>query len=157
MFSSPRQSVHRINLKTRAKLKNLHFSESDIISAIDELKSNAASGPDGFPAIFLKQCKYVLSTPLTIFWKSCFNIDSIPASLKKGIINPVFKSGIRSIPADNRLIALTSHLKVFEKVIRNAVTKFHNVYDYTILRHPWQVSENHKPLVHPSHDVREIG
>ena len=34
--------------------------------------------------------------------------------------------------------------------------KFHNVYDYTIERHPWQVSENHKPRVHPSH-VREIG
>ena len=35
--------------------------------------------------------------------------------------------------------------------------KFHNVYVYdTILWHPWQVSENHKPQVHPSH-VREIG
>ena len=34
--------------------------------------------------------------------------------------------------------------------------KFHNVYDYTIDRHPWQVSETHKPRVHPSH-VREIG
>ena len=34
--------------------------------------------------------------------------------------------------------------------------KFHNVYDYTIVLHPWQVSENHKPRVHPSH-VREIG
>ena len=34
--------------------------------------------------------------------------------------------------------------------------KFHNVYDYTIVRHLWQVSENHKPRVHPSH-VREIG
>ena len=30
------------------------------------------------------------------------------------------------------------------------------VYDYTIEWHPWQVSENHKPWVHPSH-VREIG
>ena len=34
--------------------------------------------------------------------------------------------------------------------------KFHNVYDYTIERHPWQVSENHKPRVHPSH-VKKIG
>ena len=34
--------------------------------------------------------------------------------------------------------------------------KFHYVYDYTIEWHPWQVSENHKPRVHPSH-VREIG
>ena len=31
-----------------------------------------------------------------------------------------------------------------------------NVYDYTIERHPWHVSENHKPPVHPSH-LREIG
>ena len=31
-----------------------------------------------------------------------------------------------------------------------------NVYDYTIVRHPWQISENHKPRVHPSH-AREIG
>ena len=31
--------------------------------------------------------------------------------------------------------------------------KFHNVYDYNMVRHPWQ--ENHKPRVHPSH-VREI-
>ena len=37
-----------------------------------------------------------------------------------------------------------------------AAVKFHNVYDYTIERHPWQVSENLKPRVHPSH-VREIG
>ena len=34
--------------------------------------------------------------------------------------------------------------------------KFHNVYDYTIVRHPWQVSEKHKPRFHPSH-VKEIG
>ena len=29
---------------------------------------------------------------------------------------------------------------------------FHNVYDYTIERHPWQLSENHKPQVHPSYE-----
>ena len=34
--------------------------------------------------------------------------------------------------------------------------KFQNVYDYTIVRHPWQVSENHMPRAHPNH-VREIG
>ena len=34
--------------------------------------------------------------------------------------------------------------------------KFHNAYDYTIVQHTRQVSENQKPRVHPSH-VREIG
>ena len=33
---------------------------------------------------------------------------------------------------------------------------FHNDFYYTIMRHHWQVSENHMPRVHPSH-VREIG
>ena len=36
------------------------------------------------------------------------------------------------------------------------MVKFHNVYHHTIVWHPWHVSENHKPWVHPSH-VREIG
>ena len=34
--------------------------------------------------------------------------------------------------------------------------KSHNVYDYTIVQPPWQVSENHKLQFHPSH-AREIG
>ena len=126
MFSTPRKNIQRINLKTNAKLQNLLFTETDIIHAIDELKTNAASGPDGFPAFFLKQCKHALSTPLAIFWKSCFNNGSIPASLKRGVIIPVFKNGLRSLPANYRPIALTSHLiKAFEKVIiRNVVVAY---------------------------------
>ena len=61
MFSTLKQSIDPISQKTTAKLQNVWFSESDIISAIDELKSNAASGRDGFPAIYLKLCKLVLS------------------------------------------------------------------------------------------------
>ena len=45
---------------------------------------------------------------------------------------------------------------VLEVRIPVVAVKFHNVYDYTIVQHPWQVSENHKPRVHPSH-VRELG
>ena len=33
-------------------------------NAIDELKNNSASGPDGLAAIFLKKCKNALATPL---------------------------------------------------------------------------------------------
>ena len=36
--------------------------------------------------------------------------------------------------------------------IQIVAVKFHNVYDNAIVRHPWQVSENHKPRVHPSHE-----
>ena len=42
----------------------MKFSKEDIISAIDELRSNSAAGIDGFPAIYLKECKEALLLPL---------------------------------------------------------------------------------------------
>ena len=47
-------------------------------------------------------------------------------------------------------------VSMFDFRVPVVAVKIHNVYDYTIELHPWQVSENHKPRVHPSH-VREIG
>ena len=52
------------------------------------------------------------------------------------------------------LACLISTVAIGVRILVVAVN-FYNVYDYTIERHPWQVSENHK-RVHPSH-VREIG
>ena len=37
-------------------LSDIHFTKSDIISAIKELKSNSAPGLDGFSALLLKRC-----------------------------------------------------------------------------------------------------
>ena len=37
-------------------IMDIDFTEQDIIDAIDELKNNSASGPDGLTSIFLKMC-----------------------------------------------------------------------------------------------------
>ena len=68
-------------------------------TAIDELKPNSASGPDGFPVIMLKNCKLHLAAPLPILWRSCFNSGDIPSLLKKGLIIPQHKGGKWSLPA----------------------------------------------------------
>ena len=62
------------------------------------------------------------------------------------------------IPIYTRLGSMVSMIFTTAIVVRipAVAVKFHNVYDYTIEWNPWQVSENHKPRVHPSH-VREIG
>ena len=39
------------------------FTETDIITAINELSTTSAAGPDNFPAIYLKQCKHALANP----------------------------------------------------------------------------------------------
>ena len=46
-------------------------------------------------------------------------------------------------------------LSMFDFHRSDRAVKF-NVYNYTMVRHPWQVSENNKPRVHPSH-VKQIG
>ena len=52
VFSVPKQDAGEPTaLKTDKKLSDITFTTEDIESAIGELRSNAAAGDDGFPAI----------------------------------------------------------------------------------------------------------
>ena len=105
-------------------LTDIDFSEQDIIDAIDEIKNNAASGPDGLAAIFLKKCKNSLSKPLLLLWRKCLDQGITPCKLKQADI-PIHKGGHQGLAVNYRPIALTSHLiKVFEKVVRKHIVQF---------------------------------
>ena len=105
------------------QIEPLMFTIEDIKTAIKELRPTSASGPDGFPAILLRNCVNSLSEPLTIFWQKSIDTETIPEQLLQSIITPQHKSGSKALPINYRPIALTSHIiKVFEKVIRNHVT-----------------------------------
>ena len=106
-------------------ITDIDFSEKDIIDAIDELKNNSASGPDGLAAIFLKKCKNSLSKPLFQLWRKCLDQGVTPSKLKEAHIIPVHKGGHQGLAVNYRPVALTSHLiKIFEKVIRNYIVEF---------------------------------
>ena len=63
-FSDPVvMSLNTSNTPTLS-LEDITFSEVDIVGAIDEVSNNASPGPDGFPAIMLKNCKHELAKPL---------------------------------------------------------------------------------------------
>ena len=51
-------------------IMDIQFTEGDIEEAINELKNNAAAGPDGYPAVFLKECKAEVLKPLYLIWRS---------------------------------------------------------------------------------------
>ena len=79
-------------------------------------------GPDGVPAILLKNCRKQLSKPIHCFWRASLDSGSIPVELLLVLICPVHKGGSRSAPKNYRPVALTSHLiKVFERVVRQAL------------------------------------
>ena len=112
--------------------KNQHsikFAMEDIVAAIDELRANSSAGPDGFPAILLKNCKSALAKPLFIFWKRSFDEGHIPLFLKQSLISPIHKGGNKALRANYRPVALTSHLiKIFEKVVRKNVAEFMDMH-----------------------------
>ena len=111
----------------KTKLSNIEISEKDFDEAIDELSPNSAAGPDGFPAILLKNCKTNMVKPLTILWTQSLLEGVVPDKLKRSLITPIHKGESKSDAANYRPIALTSHLiKLFEKVIRKHIVKHMN-------------------------------
>ena len=103
-------------------LQNIIFGPADIEKACSELKSTAAAGPDGVPAVLLKTCRKQLSTPIYHIWRASLDSGCIPPELLLMLICPIHKGGSRSVPKNYRPVALTSHLiKVFERVVRQSL------------------------------------
>ena len=119
VFSKPSTEPPELEEST-LPIHNINITLDEIVEAIDELRNNAASGPDGITAILLKKCKNSLAAALTTFWNKCMEVGKIPSSLKSSIIPPIHKGGNKSDAANYRPVALTSHIiKIYEKVIRN--------------------------------------
>ena len=124
-FSNPGQSSLNTSVTPDIHIDDIDITEEDLIVAIDEISSNAAPGPDRFPAVMLKECKKQLSKPLQIIWRKSLDTGEIPSNLKISNITPVHKGGDKHTPKNYRPVALTSHLiKIFEKVIRKHLVKF---------------------------------
>ena len=61
----------------------------DVRDAIDQLSVNASAGPDGIPAVLLKEARDNLSEPLTILWTKSLETGEIPDIFKMAYITPV--------------------------------------------------------------------
>ena len=54
------------------------FYVSDIIMAIEDIKPNAAPGPDEILIMLLRNCKKAISEPIYIIWKEYFSAGEVP-------------------------------------------------------------------------------
>jgi len=105
--------------------QDFKLSDDAITSAIKAIPSDSASGPDGIPAILLKNCAKELLSPLRIIWEESFDCGTVPKYYKDTIITPLYKKGDRARAVNYRPVALTSHvIKVFERVIRGVMVDF---------------------------------
>ena len=83
------------------------------------MKASSAPGPDGIPASIYKQYDEQLLSPIMKIWRTSLDTGNLPEGFALAIITPIFKGRTRSLPANYRPVALTSHLtKIFERVLR---------------------------------------
>ena len=85
--------------------------------------SSKASGPDGIPAVVLKNCEPELSYILAQFFNMCFKGSCFPDCRKISLVVPVFKDVGERFNAKNyhpvSLLFVVS--KVFEKLVNNKI------------------------------------
>ena len=125
VFSTPMDITTPDTQSQDETINNIKFDQKDIIAAIDELSTDSAPGPDGFPSLLLKKCKMSLSLPLCMLWRKSLTENTIPDTLKRTFILPKHKDGNKAEPKNYRPIALTSHIiKIFEKIMRNNIVNF---------------------------------
>ena len=103
----------------------LDFTTEDVEAAIKDLKNSSASGPDGVPAVLLRNCSQALAGPLASMWKWSFREGVVPAFYKMSLVTPLHKKGDKITPGNYRPVSLTSHIvKVFERVLKKILVKF---------------------------------
>ena len=93
-----------------SRFHELVLNEEDIISAIAKIPSDSASGPDGIPAILLKNCAEELAYPIKLIWSESFHLGIVPQFYKDTCITPLFKKGDHARAVNYRPVALTSHV-----------------------------------------------
>jgi len=83
------------------------FTEAKVRAAIKKLKSNTASGVDGWPPLLFKKLINSPAHPLALLFQSFFSVGKIPVQWKQAIITSVYKSGSSSEMNNYRPISLT--------------------------------------------------
>ena len=120
---------------TDSDISDIDFTDYELAEAMNELSTNAAPGPDGFPAILLKKCRKALAPPLARIWRQSMSNGEIPTTCKSATIIPIHKGKSRAVPKNYLPVALTSHLiKIFEKVVRKKLVDFmqeNNLFNYS--------------------------
>jgi len=61
----------------------MKISHKHVIAAIDRLKNNFTSGPDGLPPVFFRHLKYAIAKPMAIIFKQLRSVAYIPEEWKK--------------------------------------------------------------------------
>ena len=132
--SIPSINKLKIKLDRLEKIKSfteldVRITESEISTAVSQLKMNKSPGLDNVSNNMLKFGQAYLLPSIHKIFNACFSFGKYPESWARGFIIPLHKSGDIHDPNNYRGITITNALgKLFNKVLDNRFDKFLEKY-----------------------------
>ena len=111
-------------LEPEKELSDVRFTEEKVKKKLDNLRTDAAGGPDGIPPRILKEFSAELSKPLSILYERSMDEGEIPQEWRESEVVPLHKGGSKFGPANYRPVNLTVvAMRVMESLINDDVTE----------------------------------
>ena len=99
-------------------MPKIFFRARAVKRVLANLNVNKAAGPDGIPALVLKQCFSTLSRPLANLFSASYRLVIFPACWNVATVQTIPKKGAANNPDNYRPIAISSALsKVMENMV----------------------------------------
>lgn len=82
--------------------------EEEIMANLSAIKIDAATGPDGIPAIVLRTCAKALTPSICSLFNTLLRFGAVPGDWKQANVIPIHKKGDKSDISNYRPISITS-------------------------------------------------
>ena len=106
-------------------LDDIDITEERVRFAIECLKEQSASGPDGIPPRVVKELKNELAGPLTILFRKSLETEKIPDDWRLAEVTPIFKKGSKADPGNYRPVSLTNVIgKMMERIVKDEIVTY---------------------------------
>ena len=91
-------------------LPRIEITVNGIEKRFKSLDPSKATGPDGIPARFLKECAVEIAPAIAQFYQQSLDEGTVPDEWRQQNVHPIFKKGSKADPANYRPVALTAIL-----------------------------------------------
>ncbi len=104
-------------------MKTFKFTAKRVREKTNNLRTDAAEGPDGIGPMLLKELSTGLTPALVMIFTKSMESGQVLADWMEANSTPTFKKGSKSSPGNYRTVSLTAvRCKFTESVVRDAVT-----------------------------------
>lgn len=112
-------------------IDSIEISITDVFNLLNNLNTRTSPGPDGIPAVFLRNCSSQLTIPLHHIFNCSLEQGYFPILWKASFVKPILKSGDPHNIANYRPISvLNACAKLFDELVTN---KIYDVISHLII------------------------